>query len=452
MLNMNDVLAIVMAGGRGTRLLPLTQTCAKPAISIAGEYRLVDIPISNCINSGINRIAVLTQHHPTSLHEHIAYAYNFITTNKWVKTLTGGQGSDGANWYRGTADAVRKQLPEIQKANMKYTLILAGDHLYRMDYGKMAQFHLDKKADITIAVQSIAHREASRMGITKRASDGRLLNFVEKPTSAAVQEQFINHDNPEKPFFGSMGIYLFNTQVLISLLTDHPELDDFGSDLIPEAIYSRAVYGYAFDGYWQDIGTVRSFYEANLELSKSDSPFRFSYPQSPMVTATLALTLPHPRVVNSRLKEVFIGRGSHIFNANIEHSVIGVRSQISTGTMVKDSVVMGADDYLPEGIGANCSIEGAILDRNVRLGEGVIIRPFPRGMEMNQKNWCVRDGIVIILKNARIEAGSRLIPEDFMPRGFTIQTDKNSCFEPNPGVETSHPHALPRSNALAAVG
>lgn len=411
MPNINNVFAVIMAGGRGTRLYPLTQTCAKPALSIAGGCCLVDVPISNCINSGISRIAVLTQHNPVSIHEHISYTYNFNTHDKWVKTLIGAETADSASWYRGTADAVRKQLAEIQKTGAEYVLILAGDHLYRMDYGEMLQFHKEKKADITVAVQPVARDEASRFGILKRASDGHISNFVEKPTRPELQNQFISRDDPEKPFLGSMGIYMFSTQALIDLLVNHPDQDDFGGDIIPEAINSHDVYGYVFDGYWQDIGTVRSFYETNLSLTKPGAPFDFKCLASPIHTATLTL-LPST-IVNSNLKDVIVAKGCNISNAKIEHSVIGVRAQISNGTIIKDSIIMGADHYPSDGIGANCYIEGAILDKNARLGEGVIIRPFPRNVEMDCGDWFVRDGIVVIARDANIPAYSMITPEAF---------------------------------------
>jgi glucose-1-phosphate adenylyltransferase len=351
-----------------------------------------------------------------------------------VKTLAGAETSDCASWYRGTADAVRKQLTEIQKTGVEYTLILAGDHLYRMNYGEMAQFHREKKADITVAVQPVARSEASRLGILKRASDGRISNFVEKPTCVELQDQFISRDDPEKPFLGSMGIYMFNTETLMDLLINHPDQDDFGCDIIPEAIHSHAVYGYVFDGYWQDIGTVRSFYETNLALTKPDAPFKFTYPKSPLVTATL--TLPPALIMNCELEDALIAKGCNISNARIEHSVIGVRSQISNGATIKDSVVMGADYYLLDGIGANCYIEGAILDKNVRLGKGVTIRPFPRDVEMDCANWFVRDGIVVIPKDAEIAAGSMLTPEAFSFKELTTQSADNLCFEASPDDET----------------
>jgi glucose-1-phosphate adenylyltransferase len=412
MPSMNNVLAVILAGGQGTRLYPLTQTRSKPAMPIAGKYRLIDIPISNCINSGIQRIAVLTQCNPESLHRHISNTYNNAGDLNWVKVLTGGVASDCASWYRGTADAVRKQMLEIQKAGAEYVLILAGDHLYQMDYSEMARFHMAKKADITVAVQPIVRSEASRFGVLKRTSDGRISNFVEKPVRPELQDQFICGDNPDMPFLGSMGIYMFNSKALIDLLITHPNHDDFGGDIIPTAIQSRAVYGYIFGGYWQDIGTMRSFYETNLALTRPGAPFHFNYPKSPIYTATL--TLPPSDIVNSEMKDVIVGKGCNILNARIEHSVIGVRSQIGGGTVIKDSIVMGASRHLSGGIGSNCHVEGAILDKNARLGDQVIIRPFPRGLEMDCGNWFVRDGIVVIPKNANIPAGTIIAPEEFI--------------------------------------
>ena len=381
MQKMDDVLAIILGGGQGTRLHPLTQTCAKPAVSIGGEYRLIDIPISNCINSGIYHVAVLTQCNSESLHEHISCAYDFHVSDKWVKVFSGAETSERSGWYRGTADAVRKQLMEIQKTGAEYALILAGDHIYRMDYGEMAKFHREKNADITVAVQPVARRDASRLGILKRAPDGRIINFVEKPTHPDTQNQFLCRDDPQKPFLGSMGIYMFSAKALSDLLLNHPDDDDFGGDVIPKAIYSHAVYGYVFEGYWQDIGTVRSFYETNLALTAASAPFKFNYPRSPIYTA--ALTLPPPIIVNSDVKDAIVAKGCDIFNARIQHSIIGVRSKIAGGAVIKDSVILGADHYMPEGIGANCYVEGAILDKNARLGKGVTIRPFPRDVELD---------------------------------------------------------------------
>ena len=261
MPSMNDVLGIIMGGGRGSRLHPLTAMRSKPAVPIAGKYRLIDIPISNCINSGIYRVAILTQFNSVSLHRHISQAYNFdVFHTGWVEILAAEQTPESADWYQGTADAVRKQLFEIQATGAECVLILAGDHLYRMDYREMAGFHWEKQADITVAVQPVVRGEASRFGILKVESDGKISAFVEKPKDPEVQKKFVSrpHDDA-RPFLGSMGIYIFKTSVLIDLLTNFPKHDDFGGDIIPEAIKSLKVFGYDFDGYWEDIGTIRSF-------------------------------------------------------------------------------------------------------------------------------------------------------------------------------------------------
>jgi glucose-1-phosphate adenylyltransferase len=414
---MNDVLGVIMGGGRGTRLHPLTAMRSKPAVPIAGKYRLIDIPISNCINSGIYRVAILTQFNSVSLHRHISQAYNFDAFHTgWVEILAAEQTPESAAWYQGTADAVRKQLFEIQASGAEYVLILAGDHLYRMDYREMAEFHWEKNADITVAVQPVARGEASRFGILKREADGHISDFVEKPKDPEVQKKFVSRDDEARPFLGSMGIYLFNTKVLFDLLTYHPRHDDFGGDIIPEAIQSHEVYGFDFEGYWEDIGTIRSFYETNLQLTSVDPPFNFYDPKSPIYTH--ARFLPGSIVEDSTLQDVLIAEGCRIRKAEITHSIVGIRSQIAEGTVVRDSIIMGADYYepkknrgsLPIGIGANCRIQSAILDKNVQIGEGVVIEPFPRDRDIDGDRFFVRDGIVVIAKDTEIPAGTRIAP------------------------------------------
>jgi glucose-1-phosphate adenylyltransferase len=414
---MNDVLGVIMGGGRGTRLHPLTAMRSKPAVPIAGKYRLIDIPISNCINSGIYRVAILTQFNSVSLHRHISQAYNFDAFHTgWVEILAAEQTPESASWYQGTADAVRKQLFEIQASGAEYVLILAGDHLYRMDYREMAEFHWEKNADITVAVQPVARGEASRFGILKREADGHISDFVEKPKDPGIQKKFVSRDDEARPFLGSMGIYLFNTKVLFDLLTYHPRHDDFGGDIIPEAIQSHEVYGFDFDGYWEDIGTIRSFYETNLQLTSAEPPFNFYDPKSPIYTH--ARFLPGSIVEDSTLQDVLIAEGCRIRKAEITHSIVGIRSQIAEGTVVRDSIIMGADYYepkknrgsLPIGIGANCRIQSAILDKNVQIGEGVVIEPFPRDRDIDGNRFFVRDGIVVIAKDTEIPAGTRIAP------------------------------------------
>src|SRR5512138_3777059 len=281
--SIDDVLAVIMGGGRGARLYPLNKMRSKPAVPIAGKYRLVDIPISNCINSGIYRVAILTQFNSVSLHRHISQAYNFdVFHTGWVQIWAAEQTPQNTSWYQGTADAVRKQLFEIQSTGAEYILILAGDHLYRMDYSQMAEYHWEKDADITIAVQPVAKSEAHRLGILKREADGRISDFVEKPRDSETQDRFVSRDDPERPLLGSMGNYMFKAKVLNDLLTYHPRHDDFGGEILPEAINSHSVYGFDFDGYWEDIGTIRSFYETNLQLTGSHPPFNFFDPKAPI--------------------------------------------------------------------------------------------------------------------------------------------------------------------------
>ena len=419
MPTLNDVLGLIMGGGRGSRLYPLTKMRSKPAVPIAGKYRLIDIPISNCINSGIHRIAILTQFNSVSLHRHISNTYNFDAFHTgWVQILAAEQTMESAGWYQGTADAVRKQLFEIQATDAEYVLILAGDHLYRMDYAAMAEYHWQKNADITVAVQPVGKDDASRFGLLKRESDGHISSFIEKPKNPEIQAKYISRDDPERPFLGSMGIYMFNTQVLIDLLTYHPRQDDFGGDIIPEAINSHEVFGYDFDDYWEDIGTIRSFYETNLKLADATPPFNFYDPEAPIYTH--ARFLPGSVVEDSQMKNVLLAEGCQIRKAEVKHSVLGVRSQVSAGAVIKDSILMGADYYdtettpheIPLGIGPDCHVEGAILDKNVRLGKGVVIKPFPRGTELDRETWFVRDGIVVIPKSTTISAGERITPEE----------------------------------------
>jgi glucose-1-phosphate adenylyltransferase len=409
---MNDILALILAGGRGTRLYPLNKLRSKPAVPIAGKYRLIDIPISNCINSGIYRIDVLTQFNSHSLHRHITQTYNFDAFHTgFVEILAAEQTPESTDWYQGNADAVRKQIFQLRAARVKYVLILSGDHLYRMDYGPMARFHWEHDADITVAVQPVRRADAPSLGILKRSQDGRISAFVEKPKDPDILSNFVSRADEQRPFLCSMGIYLFRTEALINLLTDNPGFDDFGRDIIPHAIINSSVYGYDFDGYWRDIGTIRSFYETNLDLATATPAFNFYDTKNPIYTHFRIL--PGSTVEDSLLKDVLLAEGCRIQKAEITHSVIGVRSIICSGTVIKDSIIMGADFYSTEkpalppiGIGPNCHIEGAIIDKNARIGADVIIHPFPRGTDINTADWTVQDGIVVIPKDAVIPPGT----------------------------------------------
>lgn len=418
--SMKNVLGIVMGGGRGTRLYPLTKMRAKPAVPIAGKYRLIDVPISNCINSGINKVAVLTQFKSVSLHRHIARTYNFDAfTRGWVEIFAAEQRDTEFEWYQGTADAVRKQTLEIESSDADYSLILAGDHLYRMDYSELAKFHWEKGADITVAVQPVHREDASRFGIMKMDGDYRITAFVEKPKDPEVLAEFESLKGEEKPFLGSMGIYFFNSHELIEILESTTDTD-FGGEIIPKAIDSLKVYAYPFDGYWEDIGTIESFYRTNLALANSKSPFRFYQQDKPIYTRPRFL--PGAWVDNSKLKDVLLADGSCIRDARITEAVIGLRSQIAENVKIKSTIIMGADYYdtaekqavfggVPIGVGANSNIKGAIIDKNVRIGEGVKIRPFPRGTEIDEELYSVRDGIVVIPKRTVLPDRMYIGPE-----------------------------------------
>jgi glucose-1-phosphate adenylyltransferase len=424
MASTRDILAVILGGGRGARLYPLTAVRSKPAVPIAGKYRLIDIPISNCINSDIYRIAVLTQFNSVSLHRHIANTYVFDAFHTgWVQIWAAEQTVSSADWYQGTADAVRKQLFEIRAARKPYVLILAGDHLYRMDYRPMFESHISSGADITVAVQPVNASDAGRFGILKRDSDLRISSFAEKSKDPAVLKEMVSRDDETRPFLGSMGIYLFNIQTLIDLLEENATFDDFGGDVIPHAINTVKVFGHDFDDYWEDIGTIRSFYETNLALTDPKPPFNLYDPDRPIYSH--ARFLPGSHIENSTFKNVLLADGSCIKGADIYHSVIGLRSQIRDGVKISDSIIMGADYFestvcsdamdtvmglIPIGIGRNSDIAGAIIDKNARIGREVTIRPFPEGVDMDGENWVVRDGVVVIPKDAVLIPGTYIGP------------------------------------------
>ena len=419
MPSLDNVLAVILGGGVGKRLYPLTRQRAKPAVPIAGKYRLIDVPISNCINSNIYHIAVLTQFNSVSLHRHITQTYTFDDFhNGWVQILAAEQTPRSTDWYMGTADAVRKQLVEIRSSGMESVLILAGDHLYRMNYGELAEFHWDNQADITVAVQPVPTTEAFRFGLLKRDADFRISAFVEKPRDPDVLTQFVSRDDPERPYLGSMGIYMFNTEILIDLL-ESSTYEDFGAQIIPNALQTHNVFGFDFDGYWEDIGTIRSFYDTNLKLARPDSPFNFHDPLFPIYTRPRYL--PSAIIDGATMHNVLLADGCQIKEAVLSDCVIGLRSQIAGGVRMTCTIMMGADYYdkpnvppragVPLGVGANCSIEGAIIDKNVRMGENVVIKPFPRGVDLDGGNWVAQDGIVVIPKSTVIHSGTYIGPD-----------------------------------------
>jgi len=415
---MRHVLGLILGGGRGTRLYPLTKLRAKPAVPLAGKYRLIDVPISNCLNSDVTRMYVLTQFLSASLHRHIYQTYKFDTFGGgWVQILaaeqTAVQDAETSDWYQGTADAVRKTLSHIRTARPSEVLILSGDHLYRMDYRHFIATHRQHGADVTVAVQPVTHEAAPKLGILKTDEMERIVEFAEKPKGKALQKMASGEDT-EKPFLASMGIYVFNLDVLETLLEKHIG-DDFGKHILPAAIKSHRVCAHTFNGYWQDIGTVRAYYEANLSLALPDPPFDLYDPAYPIYTRPRYL--PGTHTDDCHLERVMLADGCLLQDAVINDSVIGLRSIVGPGVRISRSVIMGADFYEDEnrratnrqqgipdiGIGPGSTIEGAIIDKNARLGRNVVIRPHPEVIDMiEEENHVIRDGIVIVPKNATI--------------------------------------------------
>jgi len=415
---LQDVLGIVLGGGRGTRLYPLTKLRAKPAVPIGGKYRLIDIPISNCLNSGIEKIYVLTQFLSASLHRHIYQTYKFdLFSGGFVYILAAEETASGMDWYQGTADAVRKQLSRLAHAGVEDIAILSGDHLYRMDYAEFLAFHREKRADVTIAAQPVAAEDALRYGILKMNEEGRVTSFHEKPAVKELDglECFPGSD---KPCLASMGIYIFRQDVLRQVL-ETSDAEDFGGQIIPSAIDSLRVYAFLFKGYWKDIGTIRAFYEANLALTQPDPPFDFYHPRRPIYTRPRFL--PPSYADGCDLRRTALAEGCVIQRSAVRESVIGLRSIVGPDVRLARTVMLGADFYeTPErkaenrrlgrpdvGIGRGCVIEGAIIDKNARIGENVTIHPRSADAEsMEAENCVIRDGIVVIPKNAALPDGT----------------------------------------------
>ncbi|MFZ5570921.1 MAG: glucose-1-phosphate adenylyltransferase [Thermodesulfobacteriota bacterium] len=409
---MKDVLGLIMGGGQGARLYPLTKMRAKPAVPLAGKYRLIDIPISNCLNAGIDKIAILTQFNSVSLHRHIQQTYaRDMFSGGWVQILAAEQTPESANWYQGTADAVRKQLLEIRAARTKYVLILAGDHLYNMDYREFVRHHIDTRADITMAVQPVGVELAPGLGILKCDAGGRIRDFIEKPRPE-ILPGLASTDDPETPFLASMGIYVFHTDLLLEILK--AEGDDFGKHIIPGMIAGYRVMGYVYDGYWADIGTIRRFYEVNLEMASPERPFDFYSPDRPVYSR--ARSLPASEVHGAWLRHALLADGCRVEKAEITQSVIGLRCLIGEEAVIRSSIIMGADYYetaidrvenrrlgRPDiGIGRGAHLEAAIIDKNARIGQHVRIRHLPDRPDMETENWAARDGLVVVLKDAVI--------------------------------------------------
>ncbi len=423
MLRPVDIVSVVLGGGAGTRLFPLTKDRAKPAVPLGGKYRLVDIPISNCINSDLRRIFVLTQFNSSSLHRHIQESYRFDAYSPgFVEILAAEQTPEHAEWYQGTADAVRQNLVHLNDYPYKLVLILSGDQLYRMNFRDILEQHVATGAEVTVATIPVRAEEAKAFGIMQVAPDGRITRFVEKPADPNVLASLRVEGAAFGPMtqrvepgslLASMGIYVFDRRRLAEALDtdDH----DFGKHVIPQLIGSRRVFAYLFSGYWEDIGTIRSFYEANLDLCEPVPKFNLFDATAPIFTH--ARYLPATKIVRGRTERAVVADGSIIVDADIEHSLIGVRSRIEAGAVIRSSLIMGCDYYEtpdrgapdhapPMGIGPGTQIEGTIVDKNARIGRGVRISPAGKPSDYDGPNFYCRDGIVIIPKGAVVPDGS----------------------------------------------
>ncbi len=418
MITMNDVLTLILGGGRGTRLFPLTHMRSKPAVPLAGKYRLIDIPISNCLHAGLQRIFVLTQFNSASLNRHIAQTYRLdMFSEGFVEVLAAEQTPDSSAWFQGTADAVRQAARHFKGFDAEYFLILAGDHLYRMDFNELLESHIEGNADITIAAQPVSAEDATGMGILKFDDLGQITGFEEKPNPARLAEigtsiprgSVAGGTTPEKPFVASMGIYVFNREVLLEML-DAPGVD-FGKEIIPKAISTHAVSPYVFRGYWADVGTIDSFYEANIQLTRRGAPFNFFHPRWPIYTHPRFL--PATRAFDSRLESTIVAEGCYLDRCTVSSSVVGIRTKISPGASITRSVLLGADYYeedtaanaIPLGIGHDVVLDRVIVDKNARIGDGVRLVNESGVQHADGDSYYIRNGIIIVPKSARVAAG-----------------------------------------------
>ena len=422
----DNVLSVVMGGGRGTRLFPLTRERAKPAVPLAGKYRLVDIPISNCINSGLKRVYLLTQFNSASLHRHISQSYKFDHfTHGFVEILAAEQTLSDSSWFQGTADAVRQHMTHFLNHRFDHILILSGDQLYNMDFRKVFNEHIANDAELTVATIPVHREAASDFGIMQIDEEQRIREFVEKPEDAEVVDSLklpgatrdeLGIKATDDQFLASMGIYIFNRDVLVDLLdSDHA---DFGKHIIPEAIHTRRSFSYVYQGYWEDVGTIKTFFDANLDAASELPKFNFFDMSAPIFTRPRFL--PASKINSAAIDHAVLSDGCIINLAQISHSIVGVRSVVGSGTKLHRVVMMGADFYETDysikehhsqnipaiGIGSNTRIENAIIDKNARIGDNCVISPEGHGENEDGKGYVVRDGIVIIQKNSVVPHGT----------------------------------------------
>ncbi|MCW5960925.1 MAG: glucose-1-phosphate adenylyltransferase [Pyrinomonadaceae bacterium] len=424
-----NVVAVILGGGAGTRLFPLTRERSKPAVPLGGKYRLVDVPISNCINSNITQIFVLTQYNSASLNRHVSRTYRFSSfSTGFVEVLAAEQTKDSDEWFQGTADAVRQMLPHIRDWRIDTLLILSGDHLYRMDYRKFLKRHFSTDADVTISVIPSAREEAEGFGLLKTDGDGRIIEFKEKPSGEALEKMRVDttrfglskEESENRPFLASMGIYVFNYKKLTEFLEKDNSWVDFGREVIPAAIESSNVQAHLFKGYWEDIGTIRAFYDANLDLASRLPKFNFFDTSSPIYTRSRYL--PPSKMHDCDVTDSMVSEGCILNGVNAVGSILGLRSRIDPGTRIEDSIIMGADFFetykeirkneensLPHlGIGSNSVISRAIVDKNVRIGKNVRLINSENRQEFDAPDgsYYIREGIILVPKDAVIPDGT----------------------------------------------
>lgn len=416
---MRDVLCVVLGGGRGTRLYPLTKERSKPAVPFAGKYRLVDIPISNSLNSGCNHIYVLTQFNSESLNKHITRTYKLDQfSHGFVEIMAAEQSMESTDWFQGSADAVRRCLKHFNYPGIKYILVLSGDQLYKMDFGRFLEFHKNKNSEITIACNPVSPDSIEQYGIICVDKKGRINNFIEKPSDEKSVQKMSVMIGKERLYLASMGIYLFNKETLIEILSSNDKAD-FGKEVIPEFFPQKHTYAYIHEGYWRDIGTIKSFYEENMVFTEAIPPLDLFDERWQIFTRPRYLP-PAKIIDNCQLEKAIIGDGSVLNGCKIKRSVIGLRSRISQGVCIEDSIIMGGDFYqsmddIEEekrkgvsclGIGRGTLIKRAIIDKNVRIGEKVKIVNDKNFTFFDSDEYSIRDGIVIIPKNTSIPSGT----------------------------------------------
>jgi glucose-1-phosphate adenylyltransferase len=413
----NNVLCVILGGGRGTRLYPLTKDRAKPAVPLFGKYRLIDIPISNCLNSGLNKIKILTQFNSESLNKHISRAYKFEAfSHGFIEVIAADQTMDQTDWFEGPADAVRKTLKHFNNPKIKHVCILSGDQLYKMDLRAFYDFHVQKKAQVSVACNLVDPEDISAYGIMGADEMSRVKEFVEKPSTEDLVRHLRVMRGGRPKYLCSMGIYFFSKEALHELLSRSNKAD-FGREIIPEAIVDKAVYAYEFDGYWRDIGTIKSFYTENLSLTREDAPLDLFDEEWQLYTRSRSL--PPAKYASAQIESSIVADGSIVGEATVRNSIIGLRSRIGKDAVIEDSIIMGADYYetaeeirlqkrgtVAIGIGEGSIVRHAILDKNARIGRRVRITNEAGLRDHEAQNYMIRDGIVIVYKNATIPDGT----------------------------------------------